>query len=64
MTKLSEGLPVVYTPILRVPWHFPFQAGIAGYRLAAAQDKGRPICVITGKPVSNANGEAAEAEEE
>ena len=63
MPELTEGRTLIYTPVLRVPWHFPFQPGIAGYRKAVPEDEGRPICAISGKPVKDANG-AAEAEEE
>lgn len=40
-----------YAPILRVPWKFPFQAGIAGYRRVDGPDA-KPFCVITGKPIT------------
>ena len=56
--EFTEGPPVIYTPLLRVPWHFPFQAGIAGYRRALPEDKGQSVCIISGEPVKNPNGES------
>ena len=59
--QFTEGHPVSYTQLLRVPWYFPFQAGIQGYRRAIPGDKGYPVCIVTGKPVQDANGKAAAA---
>lgn len=59
--QFTEGQSMSYTPLLRVPWYFPFQAGIQGYRRATPGDRGHPVCIVTGKPVQDANGKAADA---
>ena len=59
--QFTEGPSVSYTPLLRVPWYFPFQPGIQGYRRAVPEDKGQPVCIVTGKPVQDANGRTAKA---
>lgn len=62
---ISEGPPIVYVVILRAPWMFPHQPGIAGYRREQHGDP-RPVCLVTGARIDRDpnQGEVAEAEEQ
>ncbi len=59
---LTEGPPMTYAPIVRFPWMFPFQAGIAGYREVTGGD-GRPVCLVTGEQTRRDGNTGAEKAE-
>lgn len=61
----SEGPPIIYVPILRVPWMFPHLPGIAGYRREEGTDM-RRLCLVTGERIDQNlnNGKAIETKAE
>ena len=58
----TEGRTRTYAPIVRFPWMFPFQPGIAGYREVTGGGA-RPVCLVTGEQTRrDANTGAEKAE--
>jgi len=50
LTPLREGPPLIYVPVLRLPWLFPQLPGVQRWRLEHNGDR-RPICLVTGERV-------------
>lgn len=57
----SLGPPVRFAPVVRAPWLFPYQAGIAGY-VRALDGQSGPTCLITGKPIERDGNTGIEIE--